>query len=124
MGFRCKKLENKEIKEKIKNDLTSVEKEVIPVLEKVKELEKELKEIVKTKVQNKDFDLNKIAQIHKEKIKNEIKRIIDGENKGKPLSDQIISSMLGEKNMNISRRTVAKYREEIGIKASSMRKRL
>ena len=58
------------------------------------------------------------------KIKNEIKRIIDEENKGKPLSDQIISSMLGEKNMNISRRTVAKYREEIGIKASSMRKRL
>lgn len=58
------------------------------------------------------------------KIKNEIKRIIDEENKGKPLSDQIISSMLGEKNINISRRTVAKYREEIGIKASSMRKRL
>lgn len=58
------------------------------------------------------------------KIKNEIKKIIDAENKGKPLSDQIISSMLGEKNMNISRRTVAKYREEIGIKASSMRKRL
>jgi len=58
------------------------------------------------------------------KIKNEIKRIINEENKGKPLSDQIISSMLGEKNINISRRTVAKYREEIGIKASSMRKRL
>ena len=58
------------------------------------------------------------------KIKNEIKRIIDEENKAKPLSDQIISSMLGDTNMNISRRTVAKYREEIGIKASSMRKRL
>ena len=58
------------------------------------------------------------------KIKNEIKRIIDEENKGKPLSDQIISSILGDKNMNISRRTVAKYREELGIKASSMRKRL
>ena len=58
------------------------------------------------------------------KIKNEIKRIIDGENKSKPLSDQIISSMLEDKNMNISRRTVAKYREELGIKASSMRKRL
>ena len=58
------------------------------------------------------------------KIKNEIKRIIDGENKGKPLSDQIISSMLGDRSMNISRRTVAKYREELGIKASSMRKRL
>ena len=58
------------------------------------------------------------------KIKNEIKRIIDDENKGKPLSDQIISSILADKNMNISRRTVAKYREELGIKPSSMRKRL
>ena len=36
-------------------------------------IQKELKEIVKTKIQSKDFDLNKIAQIHKEKIKNEIK---------------------------------------------------
>ena len=58
------------------------------------------------------------------KIKDEIKRIINEENKGKPLSDQIISSMLGNTNMSISRRTVAKYREELGIKASSMRKRL
>lgn len=58
------------------------------------------------------------------KIKNEIKKIIEGENKSKPLSDQIISSMLGNRNMNISRRTVAKYREELGIKSSSMRKRL
>ena len=58
------------------------------------------------------------------KIKNEIKKIVDEENKGKPLSDQIISSVLAEKNMNISRRTVAKYREELGIKSSSMRKRL
>ncbi len=58
------------------------------------------------------------------KIKNEIKKIINDENKGKPLSDQIISDILAEKNMNISRRTVAKYREELGIKSSSMRKRL
>lgn len=58
------------------------------------------------------------------KIKNEIKRIISEENKSKPFSDQIISSMLADKNVNISRRTVAKYREELGIKASSMRKRL
>lgn len=58
------------------------------------------------------------------KIKSEIKRIIDEENKGKPISDQIISSILADKNMNISRRTVAKYREALGIKSSSMRKRL
>lgn len=58
------------------------------------------------------------------KIKNEIKKIVNEENKGKPFSDQAISDMLAEKNMNISRRTVAKYREELGIKSSSMRKRL
>jgi RNA polymerase sigma-54 factor len=58
------------------------------------------------------------------KIKSEIKKIIDEENKSKPLSDQIISKMLENRNMNISRRTVAKYREELGIKSSSMRKRL
>lgn len=58
------------------------------------------------------------------KIKNEIKKIIDEENKNKPLSDQIISSMLCDKSIKISRRTVAKYREELGIKSSSMRKRL
>jgi len=58
------------------------------------------------------------------KIKNEIKIIINEENKSKPLSDQIISTILADRNMNISRRTVAKYREELGIKSSSMRKRL
>lgn len=58
------------------------------------------------------------------KIKNEIKKIIDDENKSKPLSDKIIAEMLNEKNINISRRTVTKYREELGIKSSSKRKRI
>lgn len=49
------------------------------------------------------------------KIKNEIKKIIEEENKSKPLSDQLISSMLVEKNMNISRRTVAKYRDRKSV---------
>lgn len=58
------------------------------------------------------------------KIKNLLKKIVEQENKEKPLSDQAISNMLTESNMKISRRTVAKYREELGIKSSSMRKRL
>ncbi|MGN0143417.1 MAG: RNA polymerase factor sigma-54 [Clostridium sp.] len=58
------------------------------------------------------------------KIKNEIKNIINGEDKNKPLSDQSISLILKEKNVNISRRTVTKYREELGIKSSAGRKRL
>lgn len=57
-------------------------------------------------------------------IKKQIKSMIDGENKSKPLSDQIICDELNEKGLNISRRTVAKYREELGIKASSKRKRI
>ena len=56
-------------------------------------------------------------------IKRQIEEIINAEDKKKPLSDQIIANMLLEKEIKISRRTVAKYREEIGVKSSSKRKR-
>ena len=49
--------------------------------------------------------------------------MVNEEDKVKPLSDQIICEKLNKNGMNISRRTVAKYREEIGIKSSSKRKR-
>lgn len=58
------------------------------------------------------------------KIKDRIKELILDENKKKPLSDQFICDKLNEEKFNISRRTVAKYREEIGIKSSSKRKRI
>ena len=58
------------------------------------------------------------------KIKNKIKELIDSEDKKKPYSDQYISDKLKEIGMNISRRTVAKYREEMQIRSSSKRKRL
>lgn len=57
-------------------------------------------------------------------VKNKIKKIIELENKNKPLSDQAISTLLNEEEIDISRRTVAKYREELGIKASAKRKRI
>lgn len=56
-------------------------------------------------------------------IKKALEEVIKEENKAKPLSDQTISEILKEKGMVISRRTVAKYREELGIKSSSKRKR-
>lgn len=56
-------------------------------------------------------------------IKNKIKQLIKLENKNKPLSDQAICDLLNEEDIAISRRTVAKYREELGIKSSSKRKR-
>jgi RNA polymerase sigma-54 factor len=55
-------------------------------------------------------------------IKKEIARLIRTENKKNPLSDQAICEILKNEKMNISRRTVAKYREEMDIRSSSKRK--
>lgn len=56
-------------------------------------------------------------------VKQKIKQIIDNENKNKPLSDQKILDLLKEEGIEISRRTVAKYRDVLGIPSSSNRKR-
>jgi RNA polymerase sigma-54 factor len=55
-------------------------------------------------------------------VKSVIKNIIANENKKKPFSDEKIKSILESKNIKISRRTVAKYRNELGIISSSSRK--
>ena len=57
-------------------------------------------------------------------VKSYIKDLIAGENPRKPLSDSKISEFLNEKGMNVARRTVAKYREALGIESSSQRKKL
>lgn len=56
-------------------------------------------------------------------VKMQIKEIIEAENPSRPLSDQKIAEMLNAKGVEISRRTVAKYREEMGIFSSQQRKR-
>lgn len=56
-------------------------------------------------------------------IKTIIKEIIDGEDPKKPYSDQDMVEMLGTRGIEISRRTVAKYREGMGILSSSKRRR-
>jgi len=50
-----------------------------------------------------------------ESIKTRIRQMIQEEDKTKPLSDSAISAMLAEKNIQIARRTVAKYREQMKI---------
>lgn len=59
-----------------------------------------------------------------EAVKLKIKQLIDKEDSTKPLSDQEISEMLKEHNIDIARRTVAKYRETMGISSSSKRRRM
>jgi RNA polymerase sigma-54 factor len=61
--------------------------------------------------------------IASESIKDYIQDIIDAENARKPLSDDRIARELACKGIKISRRTVAKYREDMRIPASSKRKR-
>ena len=56
-------------------------------------------------------------------IKEFIKEIVEGEDKHRPYSDQTMVEILEGKGFNISRRTVAKYRDELGILSSSKRKR-
>lgn len=56
-------------------------------------------------------------------VKEFIKELIDEEDPMKPLSDQKIVALLEEKGFNISRRTVAKYRDEMGVLSSSKRRR-
>lgn len=56
-------------------------------------------------------------------IKQQIKKMIAEENATRPLSDQVISDLLAKQDIHISRRTVTKYREELGIASSSKRKR-
>ncbi|QCJ44056.1 RNA polymerase factor sigma-54 [Bacillus sp. S3] len=57
-------------------------------------------------------------------VKNEISKLIEQENKEKPLSDQEIVEQLKTKaGIVVSRRTIAKYRDQLGIPSSSKRKR-
>lgn len=56
-------------------------------------------------------------------IKDSIAQIIDQENPAKPFSDQKIVNKLKERDIEIARRTVAKYREELGILPTNLRRR-
>lgn len=58
-----------------------------------------------------------------ESVKLRLKELIDKEDRTRPLSDQKLCEMLNDEGISISRRTVAKYREEMGILSSAKRKR-
>ncbi len=64
-----------------------------------------------------------------EEISNkEVRAIIEGivarEDKEKPLSDQAIAKLLEERGFSIARRTVTKYREQLGVPVARMRKQI
>ena len=51
-----------------------------------------------------------------------ILKLIDSESKSAPLSDEDISASLRKRGISISRRTVSKYREQLGIPSQRKRK--
>ena len=53
-----------------------------------------------------------------------IRKLVDEENPGKPMSDSAIAGELNRRGIAVARRTVAKYREALNIPASSDRCRL
>ena len=57
-------------------------------------------------------------------IKSKLKDIVDSEDKTAPYTDEKITVLLGEEEYHISRRTVSKYREELGIETSKYRREL
>ncbi len=70
-----------------------------------------------------------IAQVHGEalasqSVRSHIQRLIAAEQPGAPLSDQRLVELLRDHDIDIARRTVAKYRDMLGIAPSSRRKRV
>jgi RNA polymerase sigma-54 factor len=64
-----------------------------------------------------------MEKVSSKSIKHMIEELINNEDTTNPLSDQAIVEMLTKKGLRISRRTVAKYRQEMGIMSTLSRKR-
>jgi RNA polymerase sigma-54 factor len=57
-------------------------------------------------------------------IKDQIAKLVENEDPKNPLTDQAIVAILLEQGVNIARRTVAKYRDQLGVLSARMRKRV
>ena len=56
------------------------------------------------------------------RIKERLQKIIEGEDKKRPISDEILSKMLQGEGFPVARRTVAKYREQLKIPVARLRR--
>ena len=63
-------------------------------------------------------------EVSSREVKKILQEAIEGEDKRKPLSDEKLGQVLNAKGYNIARRTVAKYREQLGIPVARLRKEL
>ena len=56
-------------------------------------------------------------------LKRKVKKLIDEENPAKPLTDDVLAAELQRQGIQVTRRTVAKYREDLGIPSTHQRRR-
>ena len=63
-------------------------------------------------------------EVSNKEVKAIIESIISGEDKKRPLSDQKIAKMLEKRGFQIARRTVTKYREQLGVPVARLRKEI
>ncbi|HCC30022.1 MAG TPA: RNA polymerase sigma-54 factor, partial [Marinilabiliales bacterium] len=63
-------------------------------------------------------------EVSAREVKSILDEAIQGENKKRPLTDERLTEILQEKGYQIARRTVAKYREQLGIPVARLRKEL
>ncbi|MGY3725042.1 RNA polymerase, sigma 54 subunit, RpoN/SigL [Granulicatella balaenopterae] len=68
------------------------------------------------------FTPNFTNDLSQDVVKKWIKKLIEAEDKNKPLSDQKIAECLGEMDLSVARRTVAKYRVALGYASANKRK--
>jgi RNA polymerase sigma-54 factor len=79
----------------------------------------ELKYFFSERIRSDDGD-----DVSNKKIKSIIKEMIDKEDPNKPLNDQRIAEMLKDQGFKVARRTVAKYREQMMIPVSRLRRKI
>lgn len=66
---------------------------------------------------------NETPAASEQKVKEQLRAVLKGEDPHKPYSDQKLAELLAEKGCEVSRRTVAKYRAEMGVPPATGRKK-
>ncbi|OHE73946.1 MAG: RNA polymerase sigma-54 factor [Verrucomicrobia bacterium GWF2_51_19] len=69
------------------------------------------------------IDIDKGKSLSNRSVKEKVELLIETEDRKKPISDQAISDALAAENIHVARRTVAKYREELNILPTHLRRR-
>jgi RNA polymerase sigma-54 factor len=124
-----KPMVQQDIADDIKRDVSTVNRSVngkyVDTPYGIFELKQFFTSGVKQSKQSKQDSATEDDSLSSATILDAIKKLIDGEDKKKPLSDQAITDKLNEQGIQVARRTVAKYREnELHVLPASKRKKV